>query len=285
MRCFLFRRQTKYRIKFILLALISFLFFFKLGTRFPVDPPSFKPVLVNYSLFKSSRCYFPFIPSESRLSLANLNPHPSCSKPDWVLLAHNATLIYNKAYLQSKNIEIKQCFYSTFNWSGDDFTIKYGKRKNVVDGQKLDVDEEFFYVECQSENYEEYRGAFARIFKKKIVKKKRKQPINVFMLGLDSVSRENWIKKLTNSSSFLIKHMNSTVMNGYNIVGDGTPAALIPILTGKHEHELPNANKGFDFVDRVYPFIWKEFEERLGYATMFNEDWPQLGKLIYEFIF
>jgi len=183
--------------------------------------------------------------------------------------------------LQSKQIQIKQCSYSTITWSDNDFKIKNSARRIVADGGKLDVDGEFFHVECVSTEGDEYRGAFARIFAKKPVREMRKQwrqPVNVFMLGLDSVSRENWLTKLANSSRFLIQELNATVLNGYNIVGDGTPAALIPILTGKHEHELPNANKGSEFVDRAYPLVWKEFEQRLGYATMFNEDWPLIGK-------
>lgn len=48
---------------------------------------------------------------------------------------------------------------------------------------------------------------------------------------------------------------------GYNIVGDGTPAALLPILTGKTEKELPEARRGYagaNVVDR-FPWIWKKF--------------------------
>ncbi len=49
---------------------------------------------------------------------------------------------------------------------------------------------------------------------------------------------------------------------GYNIVGDGTPAALLPILTGKTEKELPEARRGHvgaETVDR-FPWIWKKFK-------------------------
>ena len=49
--------------------------------------------------------------------------------------------------------------------------------------------------------------------------------------------------------------------SGYNIVGDGTPAALLPILTGKMEEELPEARRGFPGVKHVdgHPFVWKNF--------------------------
>jgi hypothetical protein len=44
-------------------------------------------------------------------------------------------------------------------------------------------------------------------------------------------------------------------------VGDGTPAALLPILTGRTEQELPEARRGHakaETVDR-FPWIWKKF--------------------------
>jgi hypothetical protein len=65
---------------------------------------------------------------------------------------------------------------------------------------------------------------------------------------------------------------------------DGTPAALIPLLTSKHEHELPSTLKGDSaahYVDDVYPFIWHNFSSKMNYATMYGEDWPQAGTFQY----
>ena len=48
-------------------------------------------------------------------------------------------------------------------------------------------------------------------------------------------------------------------MEGYNIVGDGTPQALLPMLTGHTEAELPEARRGQDYANHVdgHPWIWK----------------------------
>ncbi len=103
-------------------------------------------------------------------------------------------------------------------------------------------------------------------------------------IGLDSVSRIKWLKQLPKSSEFLIETLRSKVLTGYNIVGDGTPAALIPILTGKHESELPSTLKGLKnsvTVDNAYPFIWNLFQDKLNYATLYNEDWPGAGCFQY----
>lgn len=65
---------------------------------------------------------------------------------------------------------------------------------------------------------------------------------------------------------------------GYNILGDGTPAQIIPILTGMQERELPSTlhrDKNGSFVD-VYPFIWNQYRSR-GYVTGYAEDGPNMG--------
>lgn len=107
------------------------------------------------------------------------------------------------------------------------------------------------------------------------------------MFGLDSVSREIWLNTLYESSDYLLNKMNSNVLNGYNIVGDGTPAALIPLLTSFHEHELPNTIKKTanpNYVNDVYPFIWQNFSKELNYASLYGEDWPSIGTFQYRMI-
>lgn len=65
-------------------------------------------------------------------------------------------------------------------------------------------------------------------------------------------------------------------------MGDGTPQALIPLLTGNTELELPDTRKRIrnsKFVN-VYPFIWNDYKEA-GYVTGFFEDVPELSTFTY----
>lgn len=65
-------------------------------------------------------------------------------------------------------------------------------------------------------------------------------------------------------------------------MGDGTPQALIPILTGKTELELPETRKRIrnaQFVNS-YPFIWNEYK-RYGYVTAYMEDLAEQGTFQY----
>lgn len=68
----------------------------------------------------------------------------------------------------------------------------------------------------------------------------------------------------------------------YNIVGDGTPQALIPMLTGKNELELPDTRKRIKNTKFVnsYPFIWNDYKKS-GYVTAFFEDVPKTGTFNY----
>lgn len=102
------------------------------------------------------------------------------------------------------------------------------------------------------------------------------------MFGFDSLSKNAFIRKLPKTYDFLTQHLKGDVLQGYNIVGDGTPQALIPILTGFTELELPETRKrmkGSKSVN-VYPMIWSEYEQN-GYVTSFNEDVPQIGTFSY----
>ena len=87
-------------------------------------------------------------------------------------------------------------------------------------------------------------------------------------------------RKLPETVKFLEKTLGSVVLNGYNIVGDGTPQAFIPILTAQTETELPLTRKRYpkaNYVDDVYPFIWKNYSDQ-GYVTMYAEDAFNIGK-------
>lgn len=54
-------------------------------------------------------------------------------------------------------------------------------------------------------------------------------PFNVIMFGLDSMSRNAFMRKLPRTYQYLTTVLGADVLNGYNIVGDGTPQAIIPV--------------------------------------------------------
>ena len=59
--------------------------------------------------------------------------------------------------------------------------------------------------------------------------------LNVLIFGFDSLSHNMWKRQLPKTYKYATENMKGIPLNGYNIVGDGTPQALIPILTGRTE--------------------------------------------------
>ncbi|KAJ1371926.1 hypothetical protein KIN20_033975 [Parelaphostrongylus tenuis] len=107
--------------------------------------------------------------------------------------------------------------------------------------------------------------------------------LNVYFLGFDSLSQMTFRRKMPKTVRVLEETFHSVVLNGYNIVGDGTPQAFIPILTASTEEELPLTRKRFreaNYVDDVYPFIWNNFSSS-GYVTLYGEDAFAIGTFTY----
>ena len=77
-----------------------------------------------------------------------------------------------------------------------------------------------------------------------------------------------WRTHLTESYKYFTETLKGVVLEGYNIVGDGTLQALLRILTGKTEVEIPEARKAFLGAKKVgdHPWIWKNLT-KLGYVT------------------
>lgn len=173
----------------------------------------------------------------------------------------------------------------------DDFTIELGKSVFLTsEEESIKLENDFFVVRCESEKKKQWKNLVAGIHRNEtLVEKVRKikppsdsMKLNVIMYGLDSMSRMHFIRKLPKTYKYLTEELRAIVLKGYNIVGDGTPQALIPILTGYTEAELPETRKRMkdaQFVD-VYPFAWKNFSAS-GYVTAWAEEQPHVGTFTY----
>ncbi|XP_058788866.1 uncharacterized protein LOC131662900 [Phymastichus coffea] len=146
-------------------------------------------------------------------------------------------------------------------------------------------------VKCESRTGKQWHGVLAAVREEPSPRRQSSWsalprsalPLNVLMFGFDSLSRNTFERKLPRSYAFLRQALGGLVLEGYNIVGDGTPQALIPILTGKIELELPDARKRMadkaSYVD-VYPLVWKDYKAA-NYLTGFMEDVPHIGTFTY----
>lgn len=112
-------------------------------------------------------------------------------------------------------------------------------------------------------------------------KNKNNEAMNVMVIGIDSVSRLNFHRRMNETADVLLKNLKAIEMYGFNKVGDNTYPNLIPTLTGLDENELitaciPTQNDTYDRCN----FIWNTFKER-NFTTAFVEDNAALGLFQY----
>ncbi|XP_067014130.2 uncharacterized protein [Anabrus simplex] len=218
--------------------------------------------------------------------IKDIGPIKCSNVQDWVEVDGSTLRITDHAREQFGNIEC-------------DFTdVLRGSDQNTHDGLTTKSHTEynlegsdFVKVYCKSEKGDTWHNIMAGIRHDQDVVDRTgwdKVPkdslrLNVLMWGFDSLSRNMFIRKLPRSHHYMRETLKSIELQGYNIVGDGTPQALIPILTGKTELELPETRKRMGdkatFVN-VYPFVWKEFQNN-GYVTGYLEDCPSIGTFTY----
>lgn len=144
--------------------------------------------------------------------------------------------------------------------------------------ENVTITNDFVKIICTADNrLLIYENVHAPITIKNNVKAKLKLMENkesvfsVLLMGIDSVSRLNFIRSLPNSHKFLVDH-DWISLKGYNKVADNTYPNVMAFLTGYNEPDAftkckPKTVGGLD----KCPLLWYDFR-RLGYATAYAED-------------
>ena len=213
-------------------------------------------------------------------------PPLSCTPQDWVMLYGSKLVISSKAKKKHGSIS---CLFSEI-LRDNDYSVSYTTAVKSTDSYVL-KHSDFVDVKCESKNGKGWHSIMAGVKDDPEAKEKSKWEdvtnsalkLNVLMFGFDSLSRNTFIRKLPKTYQYLKEYLGTLVLEGYNIVGDGTPQALIPILTGKIELELPDTRKRMGSkanYANVYPLIWNQYKKN-GYITGFMEDVHHIGTFTY----
>ncbi|CDW54788.1 DUF229 domain containing protein [Trichuris trichiura] len=211
-------------------------------------------------------------------------PKPlSCAKEDnWVHVKNGYFFITPEASARHGKITC-DCQPIIFV---DDFRLKSWMLYDVTSNSSVPTD--FMKVACNAEDGTQYENYHANVVPQLDVinrvqyRSSTALPVNLYILAFDSVSRLQFMRKMRQTYKYITTVLKGIVLEKYNILGDGTTAAIIPLLTGKTELELPVTLKGVEdasYVD-VYPFIWNELK-KLGYATLYGEDGAKIGTFTY----
>ena len=210
--------------------------------------------------------------------------------PNWVFVVNGTFRISAQARMSHGRIT---CVYTPLLRLPDDVTVVEGaKLSDMRDGWPITSD--FFKANCRASDGSVRDHLISGIAYKDQVHKRRPAPgqpdpaalpLNVLMFGFDSTSHMSWMRMLPRTHRYFTEALGGVVLDAYNIVGDGTPQALLPILTGLNEMELPEARRGHSGANRVdgHPWVWKRFREA-GYATQWGEDGAEYGTFQYRML-
>ena len=269
----------------------------------------------NYK--SGQKCQHPVLhPLEpSVIQFYSKHPPVNCSSAmkDWVYVTNGTFHISPRARLRHGEIT---CEYAAILRDGD-FAVRYSPPVNPTqDGQPIQTD--FFKVSCRSESGAKYEKIHSAVAWNPAVHERLRSyaaetrhtraariaeqsgkagasgyalpsgeslSLSVFMLGFDSLSRMAWMRYLPRTRRYFLQDLGGVELEGYNIVGDGTPSALLPILTGRMEEELPEARRGFAGATTVdkHPWIWRDFSRR-GYVTAWSEDSQNIAAFHYRML-
>ncbi|KAI6199563.1 hypothetical protein M3Y96_00640300 [Aphelenchoides besseyi] len=199
----------------------------------------------------------------------------------------NGFLRVDPTTIASYNCEYRYVFYQENN----DFEPKYEIWQPLEESIKLQHD--FVEVRCKKTGLlpiSVYNYNHAHVVPKltsnltgrKIALESTKRP-SVIVIGLDSMSRSNFLRQLPNTWNTLKQKF--TTFNHHVKVADNTYSNLLAILTGKRAQNTTEFKAelkdtwGISFDD--FPIIWQEYSTR-DYASFFAEDRPDIGTFNYK---
>ncbi|TKR60586.1 hypothetical protein L596_027813 [Steinernema carpocapsae] len=199
------------------------------------------------------------------------------SENDWVFVDEEGRLQLTEEAKTKHGADTKCSVSYVLRISDFKEKLQKSSEESMI-GKKL-VDSDFFWANCEAANGKKWSGMLMTVVRNEsrveaLKARQRPSDLNVW----PTADR----RSLPKTVEFFEKKMGGVVLDGYNIVGDGTPQAFIPILTANTEVELPPTRKrdrNANFVD-VYPFIWNNFSDA-GYATLYGEDMANVGIYSY----
>ena len=116
------------------------------------------------------------------------------------------------------------------------------------------------------------------------------QKMNVLMIGIDSLSHDQFALIFPMTYLYLRDHLkDNLIFKRFNNNGENTYPNMLSLLTGITIYNMTEYNitsdlefylKNDDTYHDTFPFVWNDYED-LGYLTMYNEDQPSISLFNY----
>ncbi|VEN50264.1 unnamed protein product [Callosobruchus maculatus] len=200
-----------------------------------------------------------------------------------------ARLHINMSVLSSHSHKNVHCCYSNITRNlesqAPDDKIKISQCQDFTDS--VIIHEQPVLVNCTNNKGFTYKNvhvavSITKAIKDKIGRSKTKRPLSVLMIGIDSVSRLNFIRTLPSTYMYL-ESQGWIPLLGYNKMADNTFPNLMAILTG-FDPDMSNqvCNPDTTSLGKLdtCPLIWHNYSKH-GYVTAYVEDEADLSTFNY----
>lgn len=186
--------------------------------------------------------------------------------------------------LRQQDVAGLECYYQFIRRPPHDdssIILDPALRLDPNSGLLLDQDENYLLVTCHQKESQIYQNVHFWFGAKKLVggKSGRQKP-SIMILVLESLSRINYHRYLTQTKQVLSQKLgNIYYLDGMNKMADNSFPNMAPLLTGRlmYRGELKNEDYG-PYDD--WPLIWKDFASK-GYTTALIEDHPRFTLFNY----
>ena len=237
----------------------------------------------------------PFHPTVSRFFVKAKTPYKCPGKPPFLKSNPHAVISIDYdillKYYNEKRKNISCTYRPILRNPGPedkkpDSKYSFGSYKKLQ--FNVTLEDEFIFVNCSlkyARNVTQFialtplKNEIERIKAPKSKNLSEESPLSIIILGIDSVSKLNFLRHFKKTLAFLRENLFYYELKGYTKVGDNTFPNLVPLFTGHFQEEYWNGSVTNIFFDDV-PFIWKNYSER-GYRTFYAEDAPNIGTFHY----
>ena len=191
----------------------------------------------------------------------------------------------NRTLLKLYETELDSClFEEIYRGSSSDNDFTYVNETWFT--SDVIVKGEFLRVVC----YDKHGGTISTDFHARIIPKKapfvRKKntksstKLNVLLVGMDSVSRLNYVRQMPKTRAYLNEQMQAKELLGFNKLADNTFVNLVPMFAGKFLHQLEYDETQIGMPFDNAPYMWSNFSSE-GYRTLYAEDAPYIAIFNY----
>lgn len=174
-------------------------------------------------------------------------------------------------------------YFSYSNWSAP-FKDKITLPENTEFLMVLCIDNKFVVVSktffCLIPRHEHLQEMDYLNLKKRQAMSAPKETLNVIMIGLDSLPRNQFIRAYSKTYSYVMNTLQSFDLTMHSQLGKDTFMNFLPLFAGQSHTEISQWWSDDYHMDNV-DMIWATFE-KAGYLTLFTEDWPRVGAFYYE---